>query len=168
MTAGRGRRLRTAARLAALLVLSGAALGVVVPAAHGSCAGPQLQVVGLPATPPASEDTDADARPVVRVSRGQALRVEVTNVNDEAAGCDDVGGGCDDPGPAAPVPARGAVLMLEQGGRRWSLGTQDATGPQRAVSYEVVLPEGLGRGEADLVLDGPVLGAGPQLRLVVT
>ena len=161
----RARRLRATGRLAALLVLAAAALGVVVPTAAGSCAGPQVQVVGVPTEPPQAED---EARPVVPVSRGQTLRVEVTNVTDEAAGCDDVGGpGCGGPGLAPPVPGRGAVLVLEQGERRWTLGTQDASGPERAVTYDVVLPADLRRGEADLVLDGPVLGAGPQVHLVV-
>lgn len=165
MTAAR--RLRTV-RLAAPLLLAAAALGVVTPPAHGSCAGPQVQVTGPPTASPRAASVDPAGRPVVQVRRGQALRVEATNLTDEQSGCDDTGGGCDDPGPVPPVPARGVVLVLEQGGRRWTLGTADAAGPERAVTYDVRLPDGLGRGEAALLLDGPVLGAGPQVNLVVT
>jgi len=166
METGARRGPRSVVRLLAVLLLTGAALGLVAPTAGASCAGPRLSVVGAPTSDPSLVAADTEL-PVVRVREGQALRVEVSNVNDAAAGCDDVGGGCDDPGPAAPVPARGVSLVLEQGDRRWTLGTADATGPERAVRYDVVLPGAVARGEADLVLAGPVLGAGVQARLVV-
>jgi len=57
-------------------------------------------------------------------------------------------------------------LILQQGPRKWTLGVADAKGPERTITYVVVLPSGLEAGRAQLTLKGTgVLGA--SLRLAV-
>jgi len=64
------------------------------------------------------------------------------------------------------VPARQVALILQQGPRKWTLGVADANGPERTITYVVVLPSGLEAGRAQLTLKGTgVLGA--SLRLAV-
>jgi hypothetical protein len=140
-------------RAALPVILLAAGLGLVVAPASASCAGPTLDVVGVPSTqatptPPRTED-----EAVAAVTRGASITVESTNVTDLSGGCQDTtSGGCDTVPPA--MPGRQVALILEQGSRTWSLGVEDASGPTRTISYAVVLPSGLKAGRARLSLEG--------------
>ena len=85
------------------VVLLAAGLGFVVVPASASCAGPTLDVVGVPTThatptPPQTEDET-----VAAVSRGASITVASTNVTDLSGGCQDTtSGGCDTVPPAVP------------------------------------------------------------------
>ena len=80
-----------------------------------------------------------------------------------ANGCHDTGScsdtlGCTrcDNGPE-PTPMLDITLSLQQHGRTWTLGTADARAAQDdlgAVTWAVVVPNGVERGEATLVPEG--------------
>jgi hypothetical protein len=137
----RRRRVRRLLPLVALLALT------VVPAggASGSCAGPELSLVG----------TDSSAPRIA--ARGTAT-VSGRHFVD---GCDDTGGqdgfGCTAESREVERPLRDVELVLKQAGRRWQLGSADAgdaTGNELGhTTWAVRLPEGVEPGPAVLVTD---------------
>ena len=62
------------------------------------------------------------------------------------------------------VPGKHVALILQQGSRKWTLGVADADGPERTITYVVVLPDALKAGRAQLTLSGDgVLAASVRL-----
>ncbi len=100
------------------LGLSCALLGLVpVPAARASCAGPVVAV---------GETVDDARAPVSGVLPAPGADVTVSGVGFHT-GCDDTGQGAGCSAPASTeAPMRDVELVLQQGDRSWTLGTQDA------------------------------------------
>ncbi|MEJ5868497.1 hypothetical protein WDV85_12200 [Pseudokineococcus sp. 5B2Z-1] len=124
--------------------LSCALLGLVpVPAARASCAGP-LFAVGA---------TVDDARaPDSGVLPAPGADVTVSGVWFRT-GCDDTGQGAGCSAPASTeAPMRDVDLVLEQGDRSWTLGTQDASSREDryAISWTGHVPPGARPGPATL------------------
>lgn len=148
-----------------LLVLAGG-LGLVSSPASASCAGPTLEVVGASTTRATPTPPSEDDESIATVERGASITVVTTNVIDLSEGCKDTSsGGCDSVPPA--VPGKQVALILQQGSRKWTLGVADATGAERTITYDVVLPDDVKAGRGQLTIEGTgVVAAG--LRLAIT
>ncbi|WP_336921560.1 hypothetical protein [Aquipuribacter sp. SD81] len=122
--------------------------GLPLPLAHASCVGPLLGVGA------AVDDTDPPATSVLPLPGAE---VEVSGVW-FVDGCDDTAGGC-----AVPVdesrPLDGVELLLEQDGRAWLPGTQDASGEDEdyRISWTVQVPADVRTGPATLRAAGAEL-----------
>ncbi len=137
-------------RLLALAAVA-ALLGLPLPAARASCAGPGLSLEGVSPTRRAGR-----AVPVPVVA-GRPL--DVVGEGFVGGGCDDTrdgsdDGGCDDgPSPARRVPRDAVPLDLVVDGQRQRLGTADADAAA-VVRWHVTLPAGLRPGAVELAADG--------------
>lgn len=134
----------------------GVAVGVVlavlsVPSpATAACITPPLRVL---TTERARPDFAREQPTRVPVRAGQLIVVAGRGFTD---GCHDlaVSAGCSaPPRPRPDVPAEDVDLVLEQGGRRWVLGTADAgrPGDQYPIRWVTRLPTALHAGTAHLV-----------------
>ncbi|WP_380162739.1 hypothetical protein [Kineococcus sp. R86509] len=147
----RARQLFAAAGVLAFVC---AALGMLpaTPAA-ASCVGPQLAIGSDPqAALPTSEESPAP----VAVAKGERLQVAGQWFHD---GCNDThaaGAGCAGPQESPESPMQDVDLVLEQGGRSWTLGEADAAGRDEsyAIGWQVDLPAEVAAGPAVLSAAG--------------
>lgn len=143
------------------------------PSAAGSCAGPQLRVADASFAPVPPDSADPKAEPTYHVRVGQPLTVRAENLGPCLDTYSTTQGGCGgQPTPLPPRPSPVAVedvsLVLEQGARRWRLGTGDSSAPEYVITYAVDLPADLTRGVATLRLQGRTLLGEPSVRLEVS
>ena len=128
----------------AVLALAAVLLGTVAPPAQAGCSAPVL-VVGTTADdahPPATGGS---------LVAGQDLSVSGLRFH---SGCDDTGesSGCSAPPAPTEAPLRDVDLVLEQGGRTWTLDTQDASGRESgyALRWDGRVPADAAPGPATL------------------
>ena len=140
--------MRRVAAIPMALATAAIGLGLFAPTqASAGCIGPAITVAAVAATP---VQTDPQARDFYSVAPGQSLTVDGTYF---FVGCDDEGGGsgCSGPRTERVKADRDVPLVLEQGGRSWTLGTADADDSDSYVTrWEVTLPADLQPGAATL------------------
>lgn len=132
---------------ASTLVLLGALL--LAPAAHASCAGPQITTLQGTALGPNAQTSN------VAIEPGGVLDVAGEWYS---IGCDDVAEtrfGCNARQKETPEPMTDVKITLSQGsGETWDLATVDATGDRFDVSWSGTVP-------ADVALGSATLSVGP-------
>lgn len=170
---GGSRRPYHVARLAAVLILSAAGLGLVALApATASCAGPQvsLEQHGAPTSPRRVGDVEHE-KLLYDVSGDKPLRVKGKNLT---FSCQDTASstqrGCDAPvrDPVEPiVPMERPEVVLAQHGHRWHLGSLGDVAPDLSAQIDVRLPRAVRAGPATLSVVEQASADGVTLDLVV-
>ena len=114
------------------------ALGLISPAAHSSCAGPQIVI---------SRGATRVADSAYRVAPGAAIDLRISNLS---ANCQDTvpAGGCS--APKSARPATNVAVTVRQGNRSWKLGTVSGHGSTRSDAISVDLPSELRAGTASI------------------
>ena len=167
------RRLRHAAAMSWVLLVTALGLGLVAPVAQASCAGPQVQLEqgGAPVEPRRVGEGEAE-RLIHDVVRGEPLRVLGSNLTfdcrdtyaTQQVGC---GAPVEPPEPAPIAPMQDVRVVLTQGTRSWTLAALGPIGADLDARVEVELPRAVRPGPAVLALVEREARGGAELDLLV-